>query len=142
MSMLEREFTPTIFQNAMEPLRSEQRTGEFLPRVLSRADMLVIFIAIMLSFPTSSVNSILQGTGNATYLYWILAAVTFLVPGAIVTMQLNRLMPVNGSIYVWSHRALGPLWGFFAGFCAWFPGALGLLILSETAIPYIQDSGL
>ena len=122
------KYTPTVFQNAIgEPLRSEQRINDFFPRVLTRVDLLVIFIAIVLFIPNASVVQATQGAGAATYLYWVIGTITFLIPGAIVAGQLNRFMPVDGSIYVWTHRALGPLFAFFAGFCSWFPGVLVLL---------------
>ena len=136
---LEGQYVPTVLQKAIgEPLRSEQRTGEFLPRVLSRVDMLAIFIAIVLFIPNAS---IVQGAGSATYLYWVIGTITFLVPGVIVAGQLNRFMPADGAIYVWTHRALGPLWGFFAGFCAWFPGVLVLLAASAGIVSLIQGMG-
>ena len=142
MSKLEGHYVPTTFQSAIgQPLRSEQRTGELLPRLLTRVDMLVIFIAIVLFIPNASIVQATQGGGAITYLYWILGTVTFLIPGAIICAQLNRFMPVNGAIYVWTHRALGPLWGFFAGFCAWFPGVLVLLAASDSAILLLQGIG-
>src|SRR5229473_4307151 len=142
MSKLEGQYAPTPMQSIMGvPLRSEQRTGEILPRVLSRVDMLVIFITIVLFIPNVSIT---QGTvvGSATYVYWVIGTITFLIPGAIVTGQLNRFMPVDGSIYVWTHRALGPLWGFFAGFCAWFPGILVLLVGADTVLSLVQGIGV
>lgn len=136
---LEAEFTPTIFQGALgEPLRSEQRTNELLPRVLSRFDMFAIFIAIVLFIPNASLVQATAGAGSATYFYWLIGTLTFLLPGAIVTGQLNRFMPVDGSIYVWTHRAMGPLLGFFAGFCAWFPGVLVLLSASDGVLTLLQ----
>ena len=142
MNNLEGQYTPTILQTAIgEPLRSEQRTNESLPRVLSRVDMLVIFIAIVLFVPNTSIVQATQGAGGTTYLYWVIGTLTFLVPGAIVAGQLYRFMPADGSIYVWTHRALGPLWGFFAGFCAWFPGVLVMLATSDVVLSLIQGIG-
>src|SRR5579859_3068619 len=142
MNKLEGQYTPTILQNAIgEPLRSEQRTGELLPRTLSRVDMLVIFIAIVLFIPNASVVQATQGTGAVTYLYWVIGTLTFLIPGAIICAQLNHFLPVDGAIYVWTHRALGPLWGFFAGFCAWFPGVLVLLAAADSITALIQGIG-
>lgn len=133
------QFTPTVLQSVMgEPLRSEQRTGALLPRVLSPLDLFIIFIAIVLFIPNASIVQATEGAGAATYLYWILGTLTFLLPGALVCGQLNRFMPVDGSIYVWSHRALGPLWGFFAGFCAWFPGVLVPLAAGASILSLIQ----
>jgi signal transduction histidine kinase len=123
-----------------EPLRSEQRTSELLPRVLSSVDMLAIFIAIVLFIPNASIIQATQGAGAAVYVYWIIGTVTFLIPGAVVVSQLSRLVPAEGSIYVWTHRALGPLWGFFAGFCAWFPGILVLLASSVSVYQLLQGT--
>lgn len=143
MNKMEGHYTPTILQSAMgEPLRSEQRINEFLPRVLSRVDMLVIFMAIVLFIPNASIVQATQGAGAATYLYWVIGTVTFLIPGAIVAGQLNRFMPSEGSIYVWTHRALGPLFGFFAGFCCWFPGVVALLSVSASILTLIQGIGI
>jgi signal transduction histidine kinase len=128
MNELEGQYTPTPMQHALSaPLPSEQRTGQLLPRVLSPVDLLALFISSVLFIPTVSIVEATHGAGMATYLYWVLGAVTFLLPGVIVTGQLTRFMPVDGAIYVWTHRALGPLWGFFAGFCAWIAGILALL---------------
>src|SRR5712691_2145246 len=138
----EGEYTPTVLQSALgEPLRSEQRTNELLPRVLSRVDLLAIFIAIVLFIPNASVVQATRGAGSVTYLYWVFGTITFLVPGAIVAGQLNRFMPADGAIYVWTHRALGPLWSFFAAFCAWFPGVLVLLAASAGIVSLIQGIG-
>ena len=136
-------FTPTALQSAMgDPLRSEQRTGEILPRALSRVDLLILFIAVVVFIPDAAVVQTTQTAGAITYLYWVVGTLTFLLPGAIVTGQLNRFMPAEGSIYIWSHRALGSLFGFFAGFCAWFPGVLVLLTAGDFIRSLIQGIGM
>jgi glutamate:GABA antiporter len=143
MNTMEGHYQPTTLQSAMgEPLRSEQRINTFFPRILTRVDMLVLFIVIVLFIPNASVVQAAQGAGASTFLYWVIGTITFLIPGAVVTGQLNRFMPVDGSIYVWTHRALGPLWGFFAGFCAWFPGVLVLLAAAASIQTLIQGIGV
>jgi signal transduction histidine kinase len=137
------QYTPTVLQSAMgDPLLSEQRTGELLSRVLSKVDMLTIFIAIVLFIPNASIVQATQGAGATIYLYWVIGTVTFLLPSAVATAQLNRFMPVEGSIYVWTHRALGSLWGFFAGFCAWFPGVLVPFAASDVVLSLVQGIGV
>jgi glutamate:GABA antiporter len=132
-------YTPTALQNAAGSLlRSEQRVGGLLPRILSRIDMLTLFIAVVIFIPNASIVQAAPGAGSTTYLYWIIGIITFLLPGAVVAAQLNHFMPVDGSIYVWTHRALGPLWGFLAGFCAWFPGILVLLACGDGTITLLQ----
>ncbi|MEO8973372.1 MAG: APC family permease, partial [Ktedonobacteraceae bacterium] len=139
---VEEQLSSSVLQQILKPpLRSEQRTNTLLPRTLTRIDMLVIFLAIVLFIPNASVVQATQGAGSTTYLYWIIGTLTFLVPGAVIAGQLNRLMPVDGGIYVWTHRALGPLLGFFAAFCAWFPGVLVLLSASDTILSLLQGIG-
>jgi amino acid transporter len=143
MNISERQPLSTIVQGALDdPLRSEQRIHEFFPRVLSRIDLFVIFIAIVLFIPNASVVQATQGAGGATYIFWIIGGLTFLVPSAIVSAQLYRLMPSDGSIYVWTHRALGPLLGFFAAFCAWFPGILVPLASVDSILTLVQGIGV
>ena len=38
-------------------------------------------------------------------------SLTFLITGAFVTAQLGRMFPEEGSLYVWTHKVLGPLLG-------------------------------
>jgi glutamate:GABA antiporter len=140
MNELEGQYTP--MQHAMgAPLPSEQRTGHLLPPVLSPVDLLALFITSVLYIPTVSIVDATHGVGLVTYLYWAIGAVTFLLPGVIVTGQLTRFMPVDGSIYVWTHRALGPLWGFLAGFFAWFAGILALLSASVAVLVMVNGIG-
>ncbi|HET8913444.1 MAG TPA: amino acid permease [Ktedonobacteraceae bacterium] len=120
------------------PLRSEQRATDLLPRTLSRTDMLVIFIMTVLFLPNPAIIEASQNVGIAAYIYWMVGAVSFLLPGMLVAAQLHRLIPADGGIYTWSQRALGPLWGFLAGFCAWLPGILILLATSDAIITFIQ----
>ncbi len=125
-----------------EPLRSEQRIHQFFPRALTRFDLLVIFIAIVLFIPNASVVQATQGAGGATYIFWIVGTLTFLVPGALVSAQLYRFMPSDGSIYVWTHRALGPLLGFFAAFCFWLPGILVPFATADSVLTLLQGIGV
>jgi len=137
------QYIPTPMQKIMgDPLRSEQRTRDYLPGVLSRFDMFAIFIVIVLFISNASTVQGARGVGAVTYLYWLLGGLTFLVPCAVVAGQLYRFMPVDGGIYIWSHRAVGPLWGFLAGFCAWFPGVLVLLSTGDSIIALIQGLGI
>src|SRR5215472_1041147 len=138
----EEQYTPTPIQHAIgAPLPSEQRPGRLLPRVLSPVDLLALFITCVLYIPTVSIVDATHGVGLVTYLYWTIGAVTFLLPGVVVAGQLTRFMPVDGSIYVWTHRALGPLWGFLAGFFAWVAGILSLLSASVAVLVMVQGIG-
>ena len=114
---------------------SERIAPGALPRVLDSLDMSIIFLAIVLFIVQASV---IQPAGPAAYSYWILGFLLFLIPGALVTAQLGQMFPQEGSLYVWTQKALGPFWGFFAGFCAWWPGVLVMVATSDLVVTLWQ----
>jgi amino acid transporter len=124
-------------------LRSERIAGGILPKVLNSFDMVVIFVAIVLFITNSAVATSINGapTSGAAYIYWILGFITFLIPGAIVTGQLGLMFPGEGSIYVWTNKAFGAFLGFFAGFCAWWPGVLVMIATGDVVVSFIQQLG-
>src|SRR5690348_819856 len=119
-------------------LISERVAGGILPKVLNSFDMVAIFVAIVLFISNSAV---VTGAGAAAYIFWIVGFLTFLIPGAIVTGQLGLMFPGEGSIYVWTHKAFGRFWGFFAGFCAWWPGVLVMVATGVAVVTLLQLLG-
>jgi amino acid transporter len=119
---------------------SERLAPGMLPRVLNSFDMTVIFVAIVLFIVNASA---IQQAQQAAFTYWILGFLLFLIPGALVTAQLGQMFPQEGSLYVWTQKALGPFWGFFAGFCAWWPGILVMVATGDAVVTLWQfvDSG-
>jgi amino acid transporter len=119
---------------------SERIAPGMLPRVLSSFDMTIIFVAIVLFIVNASA---IQQAHQAAFTYWILGFLAFLIPGALVTAQLGQMFPQEGSLYVWTQKALGPFWGFFAGFCAWWPGVLVMVATGDAVVTLWQfvDNG-
>ncbi len=123
-------------------MASERIAPGMLPRVLNSTDMTIIFVAIVLFIVNASA---IQRAGPAAYTFWILGFVAFLIPGALVTAQLGLMFPQEGSLYVWTQKALGPFWGFFAGFCAWWPGILVMTATGDAVVTiwqFIDTGGL
>src|SRR5437870_12012349 len=121
---------------------SERIAPGMLPRVLNSFDMTIIFVAIVLFIVNASA---IQQAHQAAYTYWILGFVAFLIPGALVTAQLGLMFPQEGSLYVWTQKALGPFLGFFAGFCAWWPGILVMAATGDAVVSiwqFIDTGGL
>lgn len=116
-------------------LTSERIAGGILPKVLNSFDMVAIFIAIVL-FITNTTGFF--GSGPVSMTYLVLGFITFLIPGAIVTGQLGKLFPGEGSIYLWTHKAFGAFPSFLAGFAAWWPGILVMLATGTVVAQYIQ----
>src|SRR3954447_25889593 len=121
---------------------SERVAPGMLPRVLGSFDMTIIFVAIVLFIVNASA---IQQAHQAAFTYWILGFLVFLIPGALVTAQLGLMFPQEGSLYVWTQKALGPFWGFFAGFCAWWPGILVMVATGDAVVTiwqFIDTGGL
>src|SRR3954468_3842043 len=121
---------------------SERIAPGMLPRVLNSFDMTIIFVAIVLFIVNASA---IQQAHQAAYTYWILGFAAFLIPGALVTAQLGQMFPQEGSLYVWTQKALGPFWGFFAGFCAWWPGILVMVATGDAVVTiwqFVDNGGL
>jgi glutamate:GABA antiporter len=116
-------------------LISERVAGGILPRVLTTFDMVAIFVAIVLFITNSAV---MQGAGPASFGWWIIGFLVFLIPCAIATGQLGVMFPGEGSIYLWTHKAFGAFWGFFAGFCAWWPGVLVMVATGTASYGFIS----
>jgi len=78
--------------------------------------------------------------GTSSISLWVLAAVFFFVPGALVINELSSRFPEEGGLYVWAREAFGPFHGFVAGWTYWiytvfyFPG---LLLASASMSAYI-----
>src|SRR5271163_1982986 len=82
--------------------------------------------------------------GTSSISLWILAALFFFIPTALVIIELSTRFPEEGGLYVWSKEAFGEFHGFVAGWTYWiytffyFPG---LLIASVAMCAYVGGSG-
>jgi glutamate:GABA antiporter len=89
--------------------------------------------------------------GTSSISLWVLAAVFFFVPGALVINELSSRFPEEGGLYIWSREAFGPFHGFIAGWTYWiytvfyFPGLLlasasmGAYVLGGRGVALSQD---
>src|SRR4051812_21295175 len=57
--------------------------------------------------------------GTSSISLWILAAVLFFFPTALIIVELSTRLPSEGGLYVWSKEAFGDFHGFVAGWCYW-----------------------
>lgn len=68
--------------------------------------------------------------GTSSISLWIIAALFFFVPTALVVTELSTRYPHEGGLYVWTKEAFGDFHGFVAGWTYWvftffyFPGLL------------------
>ena len=57
--------------------------------------------------------------GPSSISLWIIAAVIFFVPTALVIVELSSRFPEEGGLYAWSRDAFGEFHGFVAGWTYW-----------------------
>jgi amino acid transporter len=78
--------------------------------------------------------------GPSSISLWVLAAVLFFLPMALVINELSSRFPEEGGLYVWAKEAFGDFHGFVAGWTYWvytifyFPG---LLLASASMSAYV-----
>src|SRR5580658_3645346 len=78
--------------------------------------------------------------GPSSISLWVIAAVLFFIPSAMVINELSSRFPEEGGLYVWTKEAFGDFHGFIAGWNYWaytvfyFPG---LLLASAAMSAYI-----
>jgi amino acid transporter len=78
--------------------------------------------------------------GRAQALTWVAAMLLFYFPMAVVVIGLNRIMPLEGGLYVWAHRAFGGLGGFLTAWNLWVYGiavTAAILYAIPTALAYL-----
>lgn len=82
---------------------------------------------------------LIAGAGGASFVYWGLGFLTFLLPSALVCAQLSRMFPGEGAVYLWANHALGDFWDTLVGFfCNWWPGCIGLTIEALACVTSLQ----
>ena len=118
-----------------ESLLSEEYVVKTMPSILGKFDMIAIYLMIIF-YATNAATAV--GGGAAAFTYLIIGAVTFYIPCVIATAQLGVMFPHEGSLYNWTHKALGGYWSFFVAFCAWFPGVLVLISASDIFATYLN----
>ena len=78
--------------------------------------------------------------GTSSISLWVIAAVFFFVPSAMIINELSSRFPEEGGLYVWAKEAFGDFHGFVAGWNYWiytvfyFPG---LLLASASMSAYL-----
>ena len=84
------------------------------PKPLRRLNVFVLAmlcLAVVISLRNLPLTA---SYGLSSAFYYIVAALLFMVPYALVSAELASGWPKAGGVYVWVREALGNRWGFFA----------------------------
>ncbi|MBP9841321.1 MAG: amino acid permease [Simkaniaceae bacterium] len=98
----------------------------------------VISLAILTLFNVSVMASLrnlplVAEYGLSCIPYFLLVALIFLIPCALVSAELATGWPKSGGVYIWIREGLGDRWGFFAIWMqwvhnvSWFPAILSFV---------------
>lgn len=74
--------------------------------------------------------------GASLITYYIVAALLFFIPTAMISTELSTMWPDSGGLYVWVHKALGKQFGLLAIWLEWintifsFPAMMGFILFS------------
>ena len=100
----------------MAEISSVSHAEHGLKRQLGLRDLV---LAQVLCVVGSSWVGVAAELGRAQAVTWIAAMLLFYFPMAVVVIGLNRIMPLEGGLYVWAHRAFGGLGGFLTAWNLW-----------------------
>lgn len=109
---------------------------------------LSVFMLVMIN--VIAIDSLRNISSNAIYglgipFYYLLAAVGFMIPCALVTAELATHYPKTGGVYVWVEKAFGAPWGFVTIWLQWiynvfwYPTILSFIAAN---IAYLFDPAL
>lgn len=123
---------------ASSPDATSQNPAEHgLKRQIGLPDLVLAQVLCVVGSSWVGVAAVL---GRAQALTWIAAMLLFYFPMAAVVVFLNRIMPLEGGLYVWAHHAFGDLGGFITAWNLWFYGvsiAVAILYATPTELAYL-----
>ncbi len=90
-----------------------------LPRQLGLRDLV---LSQVLTVVGSSWVGLAAGLGHAQGAVWLLAFAAFYLPMAAAVYYLNRELPLEGGLYVWTRHAFGDTVGFLMAWNIWAYG--------------------
>lgn len=79
-------------------------------------DMLLFIVSGILVLDTVATGAAIGVEGLT---WWIILAVLFFLPYALLTSELGSAWPQEGGIYVWAKTAFGPAWGSMTAWMYW-----------------------
>ncbi len=102
-------------------------------KVLSVFSLVMINIIAVDSIRTLPISA---EYGLSVIFYYLLGAVCFMIPVALIAAELSSAWPEEGGIYVWVREAFGKRWGLFVAWVqwvyniVWYPSILAFLVMT------------
>lgn len=112
------------------------------PKVLSAFSLVMINVIAVDSLRTLPIGA---EYGFALVFYYLVAALIFLIPTALVAAELATTWPARGGLYVWVREAFGRPLGFFTIWLQWVYNVVWyptILAVIAAAIAYLFEPSL
>jgi amino acid transporter len=106
-------------------MAENSQANHHLRRQLALRDLVLTQVLCVVG---SSWVGVAAGLGRGQAVTWIAAMLLFYVPMAGSVICLNRLMPLEGGLYVWAHTAFGDRLGFMTAWNLW---VYGIIVTAE-----------
>ncbi|CAD6246777.1 unnamed protein product [Miscanthus lutarioriparius] len=71
---------------------------------------------------------------------FLLFALIWSIPEALITAEMGTMFPENGGYVVWVSSALGPFWGFHKGWAKWLSGVIDNALYPVLVLDYLKSS--
>lgn len=110
--------------------------------------VLSVFSLVMINvIAVDSIRTLPMAASYGAFLItlYLIAAVTFFIPTALITAELATTWPEKGGIYAWVKHAFGPKWGTCVVYLQWIYNVVWyptILTLIASTIAYLVDPSL
>ncbi|PQQ02573.1 putative polyamine transporter [Prunus yedoensis var. nudiflora] len=102
---------------------------------------LVFLIFYEVSGGPFGVEDSVQAAGPLLALLGFLVfAIIWSVPEALITAEMGTMFPENGGYVVWVSSALGPYWGFQQGWVKWLSGVIDNALYPVLFLDYLKSA--
>ncbi|KAF0897615.1 hypothetical protein E2562_000350 [Oryza meyeriana var. granulata] len=117
----------------------ERKGGHGVPKVSIVPLIFLIFYEVS-GGPFGIEDSVKAAGPLLAIVGFLLFALIWSVPEALITAEMGTMFPENGGYVVWVSSALGPFWGFQQGWAKWLSGVIDNALYPVLFLDYVKSS--
>jgi amino acid transporter len=87
-----------------------------LRRALGQRDLVLLFVVAVFNLNNVPV---IAASGPVAVWMWAIGLAFFFLPQGVAVIELSRLCPHEGGVYLWTKEIFGNFHGFLSGWCYW-----------------------
>ena len=117
----------------------ERKGGHGIPK-LSMAPLVFLIFYEVSGGPFGIEDSVKAAGPLLAIVGFLLFALIWSIPEALITAEMGTMFPENGGYVVWVSSALGPFWGFQQGWAKWLSGVIDNALYPVLFLDYVKSS--